>query len=403
MSPPCHTSRRLLESSKNALTCTGRPVRAGRGRKQNARPVGSRECSPVADARAFGSSSANVSADVSVSSSAATAAHGTSRIPNFSRPVSTSERNGSAPSACATTKARRDEALPTAFVSDAEELSKTSSNLDADSGSILAAAPFSACAAEARANAPRAETSDRDAMASVAIFATESVVGASSPTRHAEISTAATDFKNSMSSTASSAKSRRSLRTSSVPYDAFESFELSACAFVRSGNRNVVPRNSERASHPKARNGANWSRFFWNTSFFTKSTRLPGFELETFGRNVACGSKYTTCLPEMNEGTSVRWYTELNPTPKRPVLPTCSRFTESPMELMDAKSDSRNTESLYTSNEGPWNCAKRAYASVSVPCVRSSRHTFTTVAPASSCRFRLRRRRVRSASRLVDW
>ena len=147
----------------------------------------------------------------------------------------------------------------------------------------------------------------------------------------------------------------------------------------------MVPRNSARASHPKARNGANWSKFLASTSFFTKSTRLPGFELETFGRNVACGSKNTTCLPETNEGTSVRWYTELNPTPNLPVLPICSRFTESPIELMDVKSLSRNVESLYTSNEGPWNCAKRSYANVSVPCERSSKHTFTTVAPASSC------------------
>ena len=38
MSSPNQMSRRLLLSSKYALTCTGRPVRAGRGKKQNARP-----------------------------------------------------------------------------------------------------------------------------------------------------------------------------------------------------------------------------------------------------------------------------------------------------------------------------------------------------------------------------
>ena len=319
-------------------------MRTGRGRKQNARPDGSREPSRREDSE---------SAPFAASSSAATAAHGTSRIPNFSRPVVTSACNARLPSACATTKARLFTSafsVHKSFASPSED-SKTTSNLDAVSGSILASAPFSACAAEARAKAPRAETSA--VSAGDCIFETESVVGASSPTRHSEISIAATDFRNSISSVASVLKSFNSRRTSSFVYAAFESFDFDACAFVRSGNRKVVPRNSERASHPKARNGANWSRFLASTSFFTKSTRLPGFELETFGRNVACGSKYTTCLPETNEGTSVRWYTELNPTPKRPVLPICSRFTESPTELMDAKSDSRNTESLYTSNEGP--------------------------------------------------
>ena len=150
MSPPCHTSRRLLESSKNALTCTGRPVRTGRGRKQNARPDGSRDAS----ARLEDSESAPFAA----SSSAATAAHGTSRIPNFSRPVVTSACNARLPSACATTKARLFTAFSVTFASPSED-SKVTSNLDAVSGSILASAPFSACAAEARANAPRAETS----------------------------------------------------------------------------------------------------------------------------------------------------------------------------------------------------------------------------------------------------
>lgn len=39
-----------------------------------------------------------------------------------------------------------------------------------------------------------------------------------------------------------------------------------------------------------------------------------------------------------NEGTSVRWYTELNPIPKRPVFPICVFLTESPTRLMDVKS-----------------------------------------------------------------
>ena len=171
MSPPCHTSRRLLESSKNALTCTGRPVRAGRGRKQNARPVGSREC--LRGGRgAFGSSSRTFRRTLP------------SRVPRRPPPTArAASRTFRGPSRRANATAqrpaparRRRRAETKRYLRrrlDAEELSKTSSN-STDSGSILAAAPFSACAAEARANAPRAETSDRDAMASVAIFATES-------------------------------------------------------------------------------------------------------------------------------------------------------------------------------------------------------------------------------------
>ena len=38
--------------------------------------------------------------------------------------------------------------------------------------------------------------------------------------------------------------------------------------------------------------------------------------------------KRTRCSPLTKLGTSVRWYTELKPTPKRPVLPTCQRERE---------------------------------------------------------------------------
>ena len=89
----------------------------------------------------------------------------------------------------------------------------------------------------------------------------------------------------------------------------------------------------------------------------------------------------------------------MKPTPKRPVLPTCVRLTESPMREIDSKSLSLNVESLNTSSDGPWNCARPSYASVSVPCERSSRHTFTVLAPASSWGFGKGRR-----GRIVeDW
>ena len=113
--------------------------------------------------------------------------------------------------------------------------------------------------------------------------------------------------------------------------------------------------------------------------------RLPGLLALTFGRNAQCGSKNTTCRPLTNPGMSVRWYTELNPTPKRPVFPTCVRFTLSPMRLMLSKSLSRKTLSLCTSSDAPWNPASFAYAKEETPCERSSRHTRTHRAPASSC------------------
>lgn len=56
------------------------------------------------------------------------------------------------------------------------------------------------------------------------------------------------------------------------------------------------------------------------------------------------------------------WYTLLNPMPKRPVLPICVRFTESPTRLIDAKSSWENTASLKARSAGPWKPASFSYA-----------------------------------------
>ena len=116
-------------------------------------------------------------------------------------------------------EARRDEALPTAFVSDAEALEdelepRRGLGLDPRRRAFLCVRRGGARERAAR----RDERSRRNGVRRDLRDGERRRL--SSPTRHAEISTAATDFKNSMSSTASSAKSRRSLRTSSVPCDA---------------------------------------------------------------------------------------------------------------------------------------------------------------------------------------
>ena len=49
-----------------------------------------------------------------------------------------------------------------------------------------------------------------------------------------------------------------------------------------------------------------------------KSTIFPGFDGLTFGRNFACGSKLHHFPADTKAGSSVRWYTELKPIPKRP-------------------------------------------------------------------------------------
>ena len=107
---------------------------------------------------------------------------------------------------------------------------------------------------------------------------------------------------------------------------------------------------------------------------------------DTFGRNEQCGSKNTTSRPLTKLGKSVKWYTALNPTPKRPVLPTCVFLRLSPIWLIETKSLSVNTESLNTSRDAPWNCFSFSQLTLLAPCVRKSIQNFTTVAPASSCR-----------------
>ena len=77
MSSPNQMSRRLLLSSKYALTCTGRPVRAGRGKKQNARPsaaFGDEDEDEDEDASA---ASGSLGASSGCGTRAATPTHGT--------------------------------------------------------------------------------------------------------------------------------------------------------------------------------------------------------------------------------------------------------------------------------------------------------------------------------------
>mmetsp|Transcript_1391 Transcript_1391/g.4712 ORF Transcript_1391/g.4712 Transcript_1391/m.4712 type:complete len:245 (+) Transcript_1391:640-1374(+) len=185
ISPPCHTSLLLLLSSKNPFTCTGKPVFTGRGRKQNARPVGE---------GGFWSESES-SVKFAPGSSAATAAHGTSLMPNRSRPWVTSGCS-EVPRACETANCR--------VVSPSEPLTpppfpwlkKQTSKFEACGGSIVASAPTDACAADARANAPLATESVGPGLV-IAELATK--LGTAVPSCQWRISTRVTFFRNNKS------------------------------------------------------------------------------------------------------------------------------------------------------------------------------------------------------------
>ena len=177
-------------------------------------------------------------------SSAATAAHGTSFIPNFSRPLFTSGFK-STPHACDTKNVR------TSSPRFAPTPVDVNSSVNVDGGST---APPAAIAADARLNAARCLRNSSLAFITRVDAMTS---GSIAPGRHSNTSIRSTLFKYSRSSVFSPAKSARSFRTLATSYDALESFDTAACFAVRNGNRNVVPRYSVRASHPNAMNGAN--------------------------------------------------------------------------------------------------------------------------------------------------
>lgn len=53
---------------------------------------------------------------------------------------------------------------------------------------------------------------------------------------------------------------------------------------------------------------------------------MPGWTDVAPGTYLVCGSNMTRCSPETKLGRSVKWYTELNPSPKRPVATSLSSF-----------------------------------------------------------------------------
>lgn len=57
-----------------------------------------------------------------------------------------------------------------------------------------------------------------------------------------------------------------------------------------------------------------------------KLTLMPGCTDVAPGTYLVCGSNMTRCSPETKLGKSVKWYTELNPSPKRPVATSLSSF-----------------------------------------------------------------------------
>ena len=64
---------------------------------------------------------------------------------------------------------------------------------------------------------------------------------------------------------------------------------------------------------------------------------FPGFDGFTFGKCVASGSKKIINWSLMNCGKSVKWYTELKPTPKRPVfISSLFFFNDEPIDWIDS-------------------------------------------------------------------
>ena len=197
MSPPNQMSRRFELSSKYAFTCTGRPVRAGSGRKQNARPP-----------------ELPLSSEPPIS--AATEAHGTSFIPNFSRPVRTSASSAGLPSACDTRNVRREGpsaggGAPGSF--DESPAGRRAGFVDSNVASKTVGGSIGSSAAnavEARVNCPLCVLSAAVGECR-AVRATS--FGSASPGAHSRTSTTSTFLRNNASSAASFANSASNART----------------------------------------------------------------------------------------------------------------------------------------------------------------------------------------------
>ena len=85
---------------------------------------------------------------------------------------------------------------------------------------------------------------------------------------------------------------------------------------------------------------------------------LPGSLSLAFGTYLQCGSKTHKTSPissplDLNDGTSVKWYTALKPMPYWPVALLSSPLLPSPRFWTPFKSASVNGLLLYTHNAGP--------------------------------------------------
>ena len=89
--------------------------------------------------------------------------------------------------------------------------------------------------------------------------------------------------------------------------------------------------------------------------------------------------------PETKLGTSVKWYTALNPSPNRPAASGRSTFPSCPIRAMARKSDGANVASFHATSAGPCHAAIPGARSDFVPRVaHASSISRTSVAPASS-------------------
>ena len=174
-------------------------------------------------------------------------------MPNLSRPCTT-KGCSAVPRACETTKVRVDSpSFPSIPPPKPFDKKRTSKFRDTG-GSIVADAPKVAWDFDARANAPLASVSPS---LPLVILDSLTTFGTFSPVCHSEISTLCTLFRNSKSSVFSFANWCNSSWIFDAEYDAFDNRLTLLCASVRSGNRNVVPVNSDFMSHPNPMKGLN--------------------------------------------------------------------------------------------------------------------------------------------------
>ena len=208
--------------------------------------------------------------------------------------------------------------------------------------------------------------------------------GSAPASRRTKALTVRTFLRKRRSSHASSCKESKRPRIASSEYSSLRSCEREAVCLLRSGKRKRVPLYGETMSQPHSRYGANWSGNCSKKDSPANLILSPGLFAVAPGRNWAAGSKKTRCEPLIKDGTSVKWYTALKPSPNRPVAFPAASFAFDPMLQMLRRSRGVNWALLKTQRAGPCHSRIEGERSDWSPCWAWSKMKETSVAPASS-------------------